>query len=139
MTPDVLAQLHAKAFEERRAWSAEEFASLLQHQGAILRGDYRAFALLRVVADEAEVLTLATDPAHRRRGLARSALRDAEIAAAHAGCQYVFLEVAEDNFAALSLYEQTGYAPVGRRPDYYTTQGGKPVAALVLRKSLVSA
>ncbi|WP_108813797.1 GNAT family N-acetyltransferase [Loktanella sp. Alg231-35] len=136
MTPQALADLHALAFSATRAWSAQEFESLLNHPGAILASNDASFALLRVVADEAEVLTLATDPAKRRQGLARATLVSGEALAMDRGAKTVFLEVAEDNAAARTLYETSGYAQVGRRPGYYIPQGGTPVAALVLRKEL---
>ena len=91
---------------------------------------------MRIVADEAEVLTIATDPAKRRQGLARAALKDAENAAALAGAREIFLEVAEDNLPAQTLYKAENYHQVGRRPGYYLPKNAAPVAALVLRKDL---
>ena len=136
MTPADLARIHVRAFPQERGWSEEEFATLLAQPGAILAGDARAFALLRVVADEAEVLTIATDPDHRRKGHARAALAEAEAMAAAQGATAVFLEVAEDNTPAQELYAQAGYRQVGRRPNYYVPKNAAPVAALVLRKDL---
>lgn len=136
MTPDTLADLHGKAFSATRSWSRSEFASLLSQPGTILTGDSQCFALFRITLDEAEVLTIATDPTYRRQGLARAALQDAEAKAQTMGATQVFLEVAEDNTAAQALYAQGGYTQVGRRPGYYIPQNGPPVAALVLRKSL---
>ena len=136
MTPADLARIHVRAFPQERGWSEEEFATLLAQPGAVLSGDARAFALLRVVADEAEVLTIATDPDHRRKGHARAALAEAEAMAAAQGATAVFLEVAEDNTPAQELYAQAGYRQVGRRPNYYVPKNAAPVAALVLRKDL---
>jgi [ribosomal protein S18]-alanine N-acetyltransferase len=138
MTPEVLAELHAQAFSSTRAWSVSEFTDLTHQSGAVLAGDDRAFALLRVTLDEAEVLTIATAPAHRRKGLARNALAQAEDAAQKAGATTIFLEVAEDNHAARALYAQAGYTQIGRRPNYYLPKDAAPVAALVLRKSLAA-
>ena len=138
MTPEALARLHAQAFSSTRTWSAAEFRDLLDQPGAILAGDDRAFALLRVTLDEAEILTIATAPAHRRKGLARKALAQAETAAQALGACVIFLEVAEDNTAARALYAQAGYAQIGRRPGYYLPKDAAPVAALVLRKALVA-
>ena len=136
MTPEEMAQIHAAAFSTLRPWSATEFANLIDQPGTIITGDDRAFALLRVTLDEAEVLTIATTPAHRRKGLARTALQLAEQSAQAKGAAAIFLEVAEDNIAACALYAQAGYAQVGRRPDYYLPKDTAPVAALVLRKPL---
>ncbi|MDX8347036.1 GNAT family N-acetyltransferase [Cognatiyoonia sp. IB215446] len=134
MKPEDFAALHAKAFRATRAWSATEFANLLGQRGVNWYGDPRCFILIRQVADEAEILTLATDPDHCRQGLARAALSRAETAATDAGVHRFFLEVAEDNAAARALYATFGYTQVGRRPDYYLPKDGAPVAALVLQK-----
>lgn len=136
MTPEALARTHAAAFSTTRAWDADEFAALLADPNAFTTGDQASFVLMRVIADEAEILTLATAPEHRRNGLARAALVQAETKAAQRGAAAVFLEVAEDNAAARALYGGLGYAQVGRRPGYYTPKNGAPVAALVLRKDL---
>lgn len=136
MTPDRLAEIHARAFTHTRPWSADEFYALLALPGAILSGDDHAFALLRVTLDEAEVLTVATDPAHQRRGLAAQALATAEVTAQKSGACTVFLEVAEDNEPAKALYLKAGYVCVGRRKGYYVHKDGAVIAALVLRKHL---
>lgn len=138
MTPEALARIHAQAFSSTRAWSAAEFRGLLDQPGMVLTGDDRAFALLRVTLDEAEVLTVATAPEHRRKGLARAVLAQAETAAQALGAAVIFLEVAEDNDAARALYAQAGYAQIGRRPGYYLPKDAAPVAALVLRKAVVA-
>ena len=111
MTPEALARIHAQAFSSTRAWSAAEFRDLLDQPGMVLTGDDRAFALLRVTLDEAEVLTVATAPEHRRKGLARAVLAQAETAVQTLGAAVIFLEVAEDNDAARALYAQALIIP----------------------------
>lgn len=136
MTPEALAETHARSFTDVRSWSAAEFAELLADPGICAFGEERAFVLARFVADEAEILTLATHPDLRRRGFARAALESFETAARAYGITEVFLEVGEDNTAARALYESLGYLTLGRRPDYYRREDGPPVAALMLRKPL---
>lgn len=135
MTPEALAALHARAGGDR-PWSAAEFADLLAAPGAVLAGDGRAFALGRVAADEAEVLMVATDPDHRRRGLASAALAALEAEAALGGAARAVLEVAEDNHAARGLYASRGYAPVGCRSGYYVRPGAPACSALILARPL---
>lgn len=135
MTPEALARLHASAFAQDRPWTAAEFASLLSFPGSLLLGDARAVLLGRVTLDEAEILTLATDPAHRRQGLAATLLARFEAEARARGAARAFLEVAEDNAPARALYEGRGYRGVGRRPAYYARPGA-PVAALVLSREI---
>jgi ribosomal-protein-alanine N-acetyltransferase len=96
-----------------------------------------AFILARAVADEAEVLTLAVDPPHRRSGIGRVLVEAVALNAAAAGARSLFLEVASDNDAALGLYRAAGFSPVGQRPAYYR-RGAGAVDALVLRRDLNS-
>ena len=134
--PRALAGTHAAAFEGERGWSAEEIADLLAAPGAILAGDAASFVLGRVTLDEAEILTLATHPDHRRQGRAGAALDAFHAAARAAGARVAFLEVAEDNMAARALYAARGYAQAGRRPGYYARAAHAPVAALILTRAL---
>jgi ribosomal-protein-alanine N-acetyltransferase len=138
MTPDQLAALHAAAFPPGEAWSASAFTTLLPQQGIILTGDLRAFALLRVVLDEGEVLTIACHPDHRRQGLAAAALDDAASDARAHGALTLHLEVAADNLPAQALYARTGFRPTGRRRGYYRRPGGA-VDAILMTRSLAPA
>ena len=116
----------------------DTWASLLAGPGIIAVGDSNSFCLIRTVLDEAEVLTIATDPAQRRKGLARNVLQSAEELATARGAKEIFLEVAEDNLAAISLYASFNYRQIGRRAGYYLPKDAAPIAALVLRKSLAT-
>ena len=130
----VFAALHGRCFE--RTWDAAAFAALLSRPGT---GGFLAeegetplaFVLFRVAADEAEILSIATDPAVRRRGLARMLLAAAADAAAGAGARRLFLEVSAENPAAVALYRGFGFAAVGRRPGYYAAPGGNADALVM--------
>ena len=78
--------------------------------------------------DEAEILNLEVAGAWRRRGIA-SALLAALLGAAHGT---IFLEVAENNAAALALYCRFGWEPVAIRKGYYHAGN---VNAIVMKKS----
>ncbi len=136
--PQQLAATHALAFAggSLRAWSAAEIADLLASPHVFLTGDVRAFVLGRAVADEAELLTLATHPAHRRQGLGQAALSDFHAMAAERGATRAFLEVAETNAPARALYATQGYVQTARRPAYFRDPDGTPVAALILTRAL---
>ncbi|MGE5504770.1 MAG: GNAT family N-acetyltransferase [Actinomycetota bacterium] len=75
--------------------------------------------LWRVVADEAEILTLAVLPPWRRTGLGRTLMRAAMDQARQAGAAVMFLEVASGNDAALALYQGLGFQRMGVRRGYY--------------------
>lgn len=136
----LLADLHQRAFET--PWDAAALSVLLDQPGvfAIRTADdtdtvsdsITGFILCRVVVDEAEILTLAVDPAARRGGLGRRLTEAAADMAAQSGAETLFLEVADDNLAARTLYERAGFLVTGRRRNYYARQDGAQVDALVL-------
>lgn len=84
-----------------------------------LHGVVVAHVITSWVADEAEVLTIATHPDHRRRGLAAALLRVARAAWQARGVATAWLEVRADNAGAQALYEQLGWEPAGTRRGYY--------------------
>jgi len=136
MTPADLARLHARAFTTPPPWSEASFAALLDSKHTfLLTATHNAFALARVIGPEAELLTLATDPMARRQGLARTLMAQFAQQARARGAGTLFLEVAENNAPALALYAHCGFVQTGRRPGYYRTDAGQPVAALLLCKS----
>lgn len=136
MTPEALAGLHAAAFAPARGWSASEFEGFLADPACLLLSRPGGFALARQTLDEAELLTIATDPARRRRGTARTLLAELAAALAARGAGVLFLEVAEANAAARALYAGTGFAEVGRRRGYYPRPDGPACDALILRRAL---
>lgn len=82
---------------------------------------------------DADLLTIATAPAARRRGVARLMLRELIGRARAAGCGALLLEVRASNAAAQALYVSEGFVRIGMRRRYYTA----PVEdALVMRLTL---
>lgn len=135
MTPQALAALHAAAFPDARPWSAREFGDLLAASGTRLHGDARGFLLGRIVADEAEILLLATHPDHRRQGIAAANIAAFHAAARDAGARRIFLEVAADNAPARAAYAAAGFLESGRRRGYYPRASGPAADALVLARA----
>lgn len=136
MTPESLAQTHAAAFTQTRPWTAEEFAELLDNRFTYVVGTHESFALFRVVADEAELLTIATHPSVQRQGLARQRMQDWHEHAKRLGATRAFLDVAADNHPALALYQRCGYASCGLRKGYYHREGTQKIDAIVMEHAL---
>lgn len=135
MTPQNMAQIHAAAFTDARAWSAAEFASLLDSPHLFASHASQGFALVRVVAGEAELLTIAVHPAHQGQGTGRALMADWMARAAHTADE-AFLEVAADNAPACALYAACGFMIAGRRAGYYQRSGAQAVDAWLMRAPL---
>jgi [ribosomal protein S18]-alanine N-acetyltransferase len=134
-----LAQLHGASFH--RGWGEGEFDSILAERNTLIhvlrmRRKIIGFAVSRLAADEAEILSIAIDPAYRGRGLSRDLLLTHLGHLAGRGIEKVFLEVEENNQPARRLYERTGFAVIGRRERYYQQPGGEHLNALLMRRDL---
>jgi [ribosomal protein S18]-alanine N-acetyltransferase len=93
------------------------------------------FALALNLREECEILSLGVLPEWRREGIG-TALLDAVCGEARRlSAEWIILEVAVDNIAALALYTVRGFIPVGRRRNYYR-RTGHSADALVLRLAL---
>jgi ribosomal protein S18 acetylase RimI-like enzyme len=73
----------------------------------------------------AEVSKLMTALAHRRRGIARALMLEAERIAAARGRILLTLDTAAEEDGAAGFYERLGYCRAGTIPDYaYKPLGG---------------
>jgi [ribosomal protein S18]-alanine N-acetyltransferase len=133
------AALHGASF--RRGWSEDEFERLLLDRSALahralLGSRLVGFIVSRIVAGEAEILSVAVTRAQQGRGLARRLLDLHLRRLAGLGVRTVFLEVDDDNVPARRLYARGAFREVGRRDGYYPRSGSATGAALVLRRDL---
>jgi ribosomal-protein-alanine N-acetyltransferase len=134
-----LAQLHGASFH--RGWGEGEFESMLSERNTLvhrlrLGRKIIGFAVSRMAADEAEILSIAVAGSHRGRGLSRNLLLTHLGHLAARGVRTVFLEVDENNRPARRLYERAGFGVAGRRERYYRQPGGEPLNALLMRRDL---
>ena len=140
-----LATIHAASFPGA-PWSAADLAALLREEtvfGLVARRanlfgsrSVVGFVLMRSVAGEAEVLTIAVAPSHRRRGVARAMLEEVLRRLYRDRVEAVFLEVDAGNEAALALYRRLGFAKVGERKGYYAHGSVPGATALVLKAEI---
>lgn len=101
---------------------------------AACRGRAAGYALVlyRKGAKAGRLYSLAVAPEHGSSGLGRALLEAAEEDASARGVYALRLEVREENFRAIRLYERAGYRRLDRVPGYY--QDG--AAALRFEKRL---
>ena len=134
-----LAQLHGASFH--RGWGEGEFEQMLTERNTLvhrlsLGRKVIGFAVSRIAADEAEILSIAIDAKHRGRGLSRNFLLTHLGHLAGRGVRTVFLEVEENNQPALRLYQRAGFGVAGLRERYYQQPGGEKLNALLMRRDL---
>lgn len=124
-----LENLHRLCFPHK-PWSASDFAELKQ-SGCDIIASQHGFVVWRVVADEAEIITIGVHPDARKSGIASAMLTLVENDVMKRGGKKLFLEVAENNIAAIKLYTTNGFKQIGVRPKYYDG-----IDALLMEKSL---
>jgi ribosomal-protein-alanine N-acetyltransferase len=140
---DLASALHADAFAllGERGWAPREIAELLATPGVAglllqSNGEEIGFALCRIAADEAELLTIAVRADRRRRGAGRALMKRVVALVRERGARRLFLEVGADNPAALALYSGMGFQSVGCREAYYARPGRAPADAVLMRLAL---
>jgi [ribosomal protein S18]-alanine N-acetyltransferase len=131
----VMAPIHAASFDE--AWAEPALSRLLRADAARAFGAFTGyerrplgFVLAFVAADEAEILSIAVAPTHRRSGIGAKLLRTLQKELSQEDVSQLFLEVAADNMAADGLYRRLGFIETGRRRGYYQRASGPAVDAL---------
>ncbi len=134
-----LAQLHGASFH--RGWGEGEFEQMLRERNTLVHRlrqgrNVIGFAVSRMAADEAEILSIAVDAKYRGRGLSGDLLLTHLRHLAGHGIRTVSLEVEEKNNPALRLYNRAGFAVAGRRERYYKQSGGDLLDALIMRRDL---
>lgn len=141
---DALADIHGQAFA--RTWSGEDFATLLAQRGtfalAVRRQSFFgtrrliAFVLVRIAADEAEILTIAVARDVRGKGYGRKLMEEALRRLYRDRIATCFLEVNRSNAAAVRLYRSLGFVVAGERQGYYSEAAASDTSALVMRLQL---
>lgn len=122
---------------EAAHWGEESYRQIgesgLRGFAAGESGSLVAFILIRVVADEMEILNMAVEPAARRKGIASRLLEEALRNGGESAPARAYLEVRESNAGARAFYMFMGFVESGRRKDYYS----QPVEdAIVLVREL---
>jgi len=134
-----LAQLHGASFAH--GWGETEFETMLTERNTLvhrlrLGRKTIGFAVSRIGADEAEILSVAVDQSHRGRGLSHTLLMTHLGHLAGRGVRTIFLEVEENNRPARRLYDRAGFLVVGRRERYYKQPDGEQLNVLLMRRDL---
>lgn len=139
---DQLATLAERSFPQEygEAWNARQMASMIALPNVTL---YTAkddslivgFAITRTIVDECELLLIAVDPAHRRKGIAVELIDRLSADARNGAVSKLFLEMRDGNDAE-RLYGRQGFERVGHRTDYYRGSDSRRYDAITFAKRL---
>lgn len=130
-----LASVHRNCFEI--AWREEEFLDFIKENIVMVVGQpITGFIIARHILDEAEIISLAVSPCARNMGIGTALLAEACDQLSQLGVRRIFLEVAQDNHSALTLYHRAGFSHVNLRKAYYRRSVGPAVDAVIMSRNL---
>ena len=112
------------------AWSVDQIMNLPDYAtyiGAFDGEELCGIGSMYIIADDAQILNVAVDVNHRKKGIGFGIMRFLIDKAESSGAVIMSLEVDEDNIGAITLYEKCGFRSVGVRKGFY---GGKNAIAM---------
>lgn len=118
-----ISELEAEIYDQ--PWSPRVFFDELAMDNreylVVTNGDTRiiGYGGLLVIDEDAHITTLAVAPEARGRQLGKKLMLALVERALGVGARHLTLEVRLSNSSAQGLYELFGFAPVGRRKNYY--------------------
>ncbi len=142
MRPDdveAVMEIELRAYEF--PWSAGNFHDCLRsgyyccvyRMGTHLNASPIGYAVMSVIAGEAQILNICIDPEMQGQGLGRRLLQHLIAEAGRREADTMFLEVRASNQAAFALYDSVGFNEIGQRRGYYPAQGGREDALVLAR------
>jgi ribosomal-protein-alanine N-acetyltransferase len=137
---DAVAKLHAASFY--RGWPRQDIEAYIidPDTPTLVACDARrrvvGFAMLRILGDDVELMTIAVEPKYRGKGLGQALMRACFEDLLMTPARRMVLEVAADNPAAIRLYQKLGFTKLSERKGYYARPDGQPATALVMARNL---
>jgi ribosomal-protein-alanine N-acetyltransferase len=118
-------EVERKSFKPDDVYSVELLRFLCSYCGDhsyvyVADGKIIGYIITCIEGNAAHVISIATDPQYRRRGVGKLLLCTALSLLAKGEVQEVFLEVRVTNETALSLYRATGFEVVEVLKNYYS-------------------
>ena len=92
----------------------------------------QGFLLLRVIEDEAEILSIGVKKRVQRNGIGEYLIEQAKRFSTLHQLKSILLEVAETNRNAVGFYKKQGFLKIGIRNNYYVFSGKNKKNALIM-------
>lgn len=114
-------------------WSRQSFEEELKKNSSYLfvameNDEVVGYAVMSTVLDEGDLLDIAVDEKHRRKGVAKALFCKLCDVAKDLSLAFITLEVRASNDSAIALYESLSFEKVAVRKNYYS----KPTEDAVL-------
>ena len=93
----------------------------------------QGFLLLRVIENEAEILSIGVKKRVRRNGIGKYLIEQAKRFSTLHQLRSILLEVAETNRNAFGFYKKQGFLKIGIRNNYYVFSGKNKKNALIMQ------
>ena len=91
---------------------------------ATLNSEIVGFAGIKVAGDQADVMNIVTNKAYRKQGIGTLLLNSLISICKDLNLTSIFLEVNQNNYPAIILYESIGFKKIGIRKNYYKDNDG---------------
>lgn len=139
-----LPQMHQEAYQlfcshRHNPWQYTTFVKALMMPNSIIASidsQVVGYVLVSEVLGEVEIEDVCVSPVFRTKGIASQMfthiIEDCEKHCA----DYIFLELASRNIAALRLYQKMGFEILSVRKDYYTLANAQLDDAILMRKGI---
>lgn len=128
---DAICELESSA--HTHPWSRSLLESGLSRYacwGIQTDAEWIGFAIVSLVAGEAELLDFVVSPRRQGQGIGTSFIAWLTERVAQDANRF-YLEVRASNASAIALYQSAGFAEVGIRPNYYPAAKGREDAVLM--------
>lgn len=117
-----MAQIEREAFDQ--PWTENMFIPEVEDENAYyivgVRGDeVICYGGFHKVLDEAHITNIAVKSTDRGRGIGKLLMSELLARAKLVGVKYVTLEVRQNNYVAIKMYEEFGFRTEGIRKRYY--------------------
>lgn len=115
-------------------WSENQIANIPENAcylGAFCDDELCGIGSAYFVLDECQIMNIAVSQNYRKNGIGKGIINEIIKKSLEKGCNYITLEVAEDNLPAIALYEKCGFIAVGGRKNFYGS-----TSAIIMEKQL---
>lgn len=120
-----MAALHLSCFKSARQHSNQEtMFYYLKDCKTHVFFDRISLAIIQVSGIEADLLTIMVKPRYQKKGVGRKLLNHVTLYLKELGVKKLFLEVAKNNYEAVSIYNFLGFVSCGTRKNYYPSSDG---------------